>query len=144
MFEFFLMAQCSITLPNGTTQNFEFCGVRPTTLPSQVLDKTPSLSEDYQLDQPPYESHFPIVYQYLTQENYHHWQALAQDFDPITGSSFVTLYQAEYLFGYGQVIQTKGLNMQKIQWQEWDRIVEAWFKFDRNRWVLVHWRGRGF
>ena len=34
--------------------------------------------------------------------------------------------------------------MQKIQWQEWDRIVEAWFKFDRNRWVLVHWRGRGF
>ncbi len=34
--------------------------------------------------------------------------------------------------------------MQKIQWKEFDRSVEAWFKKENNLWVVVNWKGKGF
>lgn len=144
MLELFLIAQCSLMLPDGSTQNFEFCGntapSMPTSEPSQdLLSPNSPHSEQSSL-----ESNAPISYQYLTNNNYEQWKVLVKNFDPINGNSQATLDYANSLFGSGQVIQTKGPEAQKIQWKEFDRSVEAWFKKEGSLWVVVDWKSQGF
>ncbi len=144
MLEIFLIAQCSLTLPDGSTQHFEFCGNTPTSIPS------PQPSQDLSSPNSPYseqsssESNAPISYQYLTNNNYEQWRAMVKNFDPISGNSQATLDDANSLFGSGQVIQRKSPEMQKIQWKEFDRSVEAWFKKEGSLWVVFNWKGKGF
>ncbi|MEA5536537.1 hypothetical protein [Crocosphaera sp. XPORK-15E] len=147
MLEIFLIAQCSLTLPNGSIQTFEFCGntPKPNSAPSQPSYKPAPSSEYYELTQSSDESsNVPVSYQYLTKENYSEWQALAKNFDPISHNSSATLNEAQSLFGSGKVIQRKGTVMQKIKWEELNRSVEAWFKFENNNWILMNWNGKGF
>ena len=147
MLEIFLIAQSSLVLPAGTVENFEFCKKTVT------LSSSPPPNQDFsslyssqplsygQLSQ---KSNAPIDYQYLTNSNHERWKVLAKEFDPISGTSSATLDYANSLFGSGQVVQKKGLEMQKVQWKEFDRSLEAWFKKDNNRWVLMNWKGKGF
>ena len=147
MLEIFLIAQCSLTLPDGSTQSFEFCGTAPTLAPSQQPpENLPSsdYSQPPSSREPSQESNAPLSYQYLTQNNYERWKELVKNFDPISGSSSATLSDANSLFGFGQVIQKKGLEMQKVRWKESERSVEAWFKKENNRWVIMNWQGKGF
>ncbi len=147
MLELFLIAQCSLTLFDGSTQHCEFYR---NTLTSIISLSTSQNLPSPDSCQPPCveslssKSNSPISYRYLTKNNYERWKALTKNFDPISGNSQATLNDANSLFGSGEIIQTKGAEMQKIKWEESDRSVEAWFKKENNLWVLVTWKGKGF
>ncbi len=144
MLEFFLIAQCSLTLPDGSLQSFEFCGTTRTVQPNTPYQENVKPSQNYEPNEPSQESNIPDYYRYLTQDNYHYWEALVKDYNPMNSSSPASLSTAQSLFGSGKVIQTKGKEMQKVRWEESDRSIDAWFKRRGNTWILMRWSARGF
>ncbi|HAC63204.1 MAG TPA: hypothetical protein DCF68_06595 [Cyanothece sp. UBA12306] len=140
MLEVFLIAQCSLTLPDGRIESFKFCGTTPISVPPKSVPNTVKPSEYSEPVDSFQESNVPVSYRYLTQDNYHKWEALVKEFDPISGHSRATLGTAQSLFGFGKVIQKKGQEMKKFQWKESNRSIDAWF----DGRTLMTWKARGF
>ncbi len=89
MLELFLIAQCSLVLPDGSTQHFEFCGNTPTSIPYPPPSQDLPSSDSYQppsFEQHSSESNTPISYQYLTDNSYDQWKTLVKNFNPISGN----------------------------------------------------------
>ena len=127
-----------MTMPNGKTVNFGFCGQgTPPVTSTQSAPKKPIPYNGNSEKQAPKREN-PLVN--LTNSNYESFKRCAFDSTPLDNKPSCYLPQVQSLFGAGEVIEKPGPGLVRYRWKEGNREITCSFK-DQG---LMKWESQGF